>query len=76
MTILEFLNKATSFLQPILGYGSVLFVLFVAWGYVSNDDFGDESDTVTITFRCAHVLANREQYPEIVISECVKLRTE
>jgi hypothetical protein len=43
---------------------------------VSSDDYGDEADTVTITFRCAQVLANQEQFPEIVITECIKLRNE
>ena len=76
MSILEFLNKTTSVLQPILGYGAAMFALFVVFGYVSSDDYGDEADTVTITFRCAQVLANQEQFPEIVITECIKLRNE
>jgi len=76
MSILEFLNKCTSVLQPVLGYSAAIFLIVVMWSYVNREDYEDDADTVTITFRCAQVLANQEQYPEIVISECNKLRDE
>lgn len=74
MTILEFLNKCTSVLQPILGYGTIVLVLIIVYGYVSNQDFEDDGDTVTITFRCSNVLSNQEQFPEFVVQQCKQLR--
>lgn len=74
MTIFEFLNKCTSVIQPILGYSVAIFVVITAYGYVNNQDFEDDGDTVTITFRCANVLGSQEQFPDFVVQQCKQVR--
>jgi hypothetical protein len=72
---LGFLNRSTSVLQPLLGYGAALFLLMLVWGYQTREEY-EEADTVTIIFRCAQVLGNVSNYPDIVVSECQKLRND
>jgi hypothetical protein len=74
MNPLGFLIRSTRYLQPLLFVGMVIIFLMIVWSLVTNDY--DDSDSVTITFPCAMVLGNQNQYPEIVITECIRLRHE
>jgi hypothetical protein len=45
-----------------------------AWSYFATEDYNN--DSVTITFNCQDVLQAQNQYPKIVIEECIDLRKD
>ena len=47
----------------------------MAYSWVLNND-NDDDDSVTFSFQCASVLANRASYPAEVVDACNKLRSQ
>ena len=57
-------------------FGSLLWlVIMMAYSWVLNND-NDDDDSVTFSFQCASVLANRASYPAEVVDACNKLRSQ
>lgn len=67
--------RAASLMQPVIILMAGLFVLALLIGWISNDDYEDEEFTVTITYNCERVIAERN-YPLEVLTECLELRDE
>ena len=66
-------NVISEFLKPLFVIGALFFIVVVLYGYFENQDY-EEDDTVTVTFRCSDVLGSRNNYPNFVVEECIKLR--
>jgi hypothetical protein len=56
----------------------IALAVFIWWLSVPTDEVEDEVDpfSVTITYRCKEVLADVDEIPEHVVSECKKLAKE
>lgn len=67
--------RAASLMQPVIVLMAGLFVIALLIGWISNDDYEDEEFTVTITYNCERVIAERN-YPPEVLTECLELRDE
>lgn len=69
-------GRIASQMQPLLVLLVVIFVIVNVYGYVTSDEFGDDDDSVTITFSCKQVLGSQDAYPEFVVMQCKQLRSE
>ena len=69
-----------SFLLTLFRISAIIIalVVFIWWLSVPTDDVEEEVDpfSVTITYRCREVLADTDEIPEHVVSECKKLLKE
>jgi hypothetical protein len=74
MSILEFLNRAVSFLGSILPYGFGLLMILTIWGYMSQEEYND--DEITFTVSCKTVLSDMDHYPNYVLNYCMDRRSE
>jgi len=68
-------NRLLAVLQPFINALLVIFLVGLAYGWLSNDEYEDDEFTVTITYDCKHVLLERD-YPTEVLQECLELRDE
>ncbi len=68
-------NRLVSLMQPFINVLLVIFLIGLAYGWLSNDDYEDDEFAVTITYDCKHVLTERD-YPTEVLQECLELRDE
>ena len=60
----------------ILAIGVFAWLLcFAIYGWVMSNDY-DEEDSVTFTFYCSTVLANKTSYPAEVVTACNELRAK
>lgn len=69
-------GRLASQMQPLLVVLVAIFVVVNVYGYVTSEDFGDDDDSVTITFNCTQVLGSQDAYPEFVVMQCKQLRSE
>lgn len=67
-------NLLLHLLKPILIAGFLFLILMSAWSYFATEDY--DNDSVTITFNCQDVLQAQNQFPKIVIEECIDLRKD
>jgi hypothetical protein len=69
-----------SFLLTLFKACAIIIAIAVAfwWLSVPSDDAEEEVDpfSVTITYHCKEVLADTDEIPEHVVSECKKLSKE
>ena len=68
-------NRILSLIQPVVNVLLVIFLIGLAYGWLSSDDYEDDEFTVTITYDCKKVLTDRD-YPTEVLQECLELRDE
>jgi hypothetical protein len=72
------LYRTLNFLQTILPYWFAFFIIMVAYGWMSNEDFKNSSNQDTVTFKvsCNTVLADPMRYPEYVYEHCRKITSK
>lgn len=68
-------NRVLSLIQPFVNGLLIIFLIGLAYGWLSSDDYEDDEFTVTITYDCKKVLTDRD-YPTEVLQECLELRDE
>ena len=68
-------NRVLSLIQPFVNGLLIIFLIGLAYGWLSSDDYDDDEFTVTITYDCKKVLTDRD-YPTEVLQECLELRDE
>ena len=68
-------NRLLSVLQPFINALLVIFLVSLAYGWLSKDEYEDDEFTVTLTYDCKQVLLERD-YPTEVLQECLELRDE
>ena len=67
------LRTIVNVLQSILPVALVIFLIVVAYGYLSYEDFND-SYYVTIRFPCSAVLSEPERFPMMAVDHCHEMR--
>jgi hypothetical protein len=67
-----------SFLLTLFRISAIIIALAVFFWWLTPEDIEEEVDpfSVTITYRCKEVLADTDEIPEHVVSECKKLLKE
>jgi len=66
-------NRIVELIKPFLILSLVLFLVVFFYGVVTKDDY-DNDFTVTVTYDCTIVLANRNDYTNSLVDTCERLR--
>jgi hypothetical protein len=68
------LRYITEILRPLIIVFGVIFLLMILYGFLANEEYGYDEDTVTVTFNCTQVLSDQTHYQDFIINECKELK--
>jgi hypothetical protein len=66
-------NRTVELMKPFLALMVLIFVLHFIYNMIMSDD-EDDGFSITVTYNCKPVLANRNYYPGQVVDMCEELR--
>lgn len=70
---MELINRLVAFLGGVLPYLFGMVMLAAIYGYLSAEEYDD--DSVTFTVSCRNVRNDREHYPTSIVDHCDRMVT-
>jgi predicted lactoylglutathione lyase len=61
-------------LKPLIVVFGAIFLLMVLYGFLTNEEYEDDDDTVTVTFNCTQVLSDQTHYQDFIVNECREIK--